>query len=119
MRMMLNGKIHRAHVTDANIGYEGSITIDTELMEAADILPYEMVQVVDVDNGARLETYAIQGERGSGTVCINGAAARLVHKGDTVIILSYKAVPEEEARRIKPRLVYVNEQNSIKKTVGV
>ena len=113
MRTMLKSKIHRATVTDANLGYEGSITIDRVLMEAADILPYEMVHVLNVNNGARLQTYAIEGERGSGEICINGAAARLVSKGDTVIILSYIAVGEEEARSIEPKLVYVDEQNAI------
>ncbi len=113
MRTMLKSKIHRATVTDANLDYEGSIAIDRLLMEAADILPYEMVHVLNVNNGARLQTYAIEGERGSGEICINGAAARLVSKGDTVIILSYIAVGEEEARFIEPKLVYVDEQNAI------
>lgn len=110
---MLKGKIHRARVTDANINYEGSITIDASLMEAADIWPYEKVQVVDVDNGARLETYVIPGEAGTGQVCVNGAAARLVHRGDTVIIISYHDLSEEEARRAQPRLVYVDADNRI------
>lgn len=114
---MLKGKIHRARVTDANIDYEGSITIDSTLVEAADILPYEKVQVVDVDNGARLETYVIPGEPGSGEVCINGAAARLVHRGDTVIIISYHDLSEEEARQAQPRLVYVDRDNRIVKQV--
>ncbi|MCS7295915.1 MAG: aspartate 1-decarboxylase, partial [Dehalococcoidia bacterium] len=86
---MLSGKIHRAIVTDANLHYEGSITLDPDLMDAAGILPYEQVHVLDVTNGARLETYAIRGERGSGEVCINGAAAHLIHRGDIVIILTY------------------------------
>jgi len=115
MRTMLKGKIHRARVTDANLDYEGSITIDGLLMEAADILPYEMVHVLDLNNGARFETYAIEGERGSGVVCINGAAARLVSTGDRVIILSYKVVAEEEARSNQPKLVYVDERNAIVK----
>jgi aspartate 1-decarboxylase len=113
MRTMLKGKIHRARVTDANLNYEGSITIDELLMEAADILPYERVQVLDIDNGARLETYAITGERGSGEICINGAAARLVSVGDKVIILAYSIVSDEEAREIKPRLINVDERNAI------
>ena len=113
MRTMLKGKIHRATVTDANVDYEGSISLDPVLMEAADIMPYEQVQVLDVDNGARLETYAIEGEPGSGEVTINGAAARLAHKGDTVIILAYESVDDEAARRAKPRLVYVNGRNEI------
>lgn len=112
MRTMLKGKIHRARVTDANLDYEGSITIDSLLMEAADILPYEMVHVLDIDNGARFETYAIEGERGSGEICINGAAARLVAKGDIVIILAYKVVSDEEARSSHPSLVYVDESNA-------
>jgi len=111
MRTMLKGKIHRARVTDANMDYEGSITIDTLLMEAADIFPYEMVHVLDINNGARFETYAIEGGRGSGEICINGAAARLVAKGDLVIILAYKVISDEEARSVQPRLVYVNERN--------
>ena len=115
MRTMLKGKIHRARVTEANIDYEGSITIDKELMEAADILPYEQVHVLDVDNGARLVTYAIEGERGSGVICMNGAAARLVYKGDTVIIISYCTVDDAEARNYTPKLVYVNSNNTIVK----
>ena len=113
MRNMLSGKIHRARVTEANIHYEGSITIDEALMEAADILPYEKVQVVDVDNGARLETYAIAGEPGSGVICMNGAAARLILQGDTVIILCYRTMSDAEAREVKPRLVHVDERNRI------
>jgi aspartate 1-decarboxylase len=115
MRTMLKGKIHRARVTDANLNYEGSITIDELLMEAADILPYEKVQVLDIDNGARLETYAITGELGSGVICINGAAARLVSTGDKVIILAYGIVTEEEAKKVKPKLIRVNERNAIVK----
>ena len=115
MRTMLRGKIHRARVTEVNLNYEGSITIDRLLMEAADILPYEMVHVLDIDNGARFQTYAIEGEPGSGEICINGAAARLVSKGDIVIILAYMAVADEEARAIQPRLVYVDEHNAIVK----
>jgi len=113
MRTVLKSKIHRARVTDANLDYEGSISIDRLLMEAADILPYEMVHVLNVNNGARLQTYAIEGERGAGEICINGPAARLVSRGDTVIILSYAVVGDEEARSIEPKLVYVNEQNAI------
>ena len=115
MRTMLKGKIHRARVTDANLNYEGSITIDELLMEAADILPYEKVQVLDIDNGARLETYAITGQRGSGEICINGAAARLVSIDDKVIILAYSVVSDEEAREIKPRLINVDERNAMVK----
>ncbi len=111
MRTMLKSKIHRARVTDANVNYEGSITIDRKLMEAADILPYEQVDVVDVNNGARFTTYAIVGEQGE--ICVNGAAARLVVKGDIVIILSYQQLNEEEAHQHSPRLVYVDAQNAI------
>jgi len=118
MRTMLRGKIHRARVTEVNLDYEGSITIDKLLMQAADILPYEMVHVLDINNGARFQTYAIEGESGSGEVCINGAAARLVSKGDTVIILAYMAVADEEARAVKPRLVYVDEHNAIVQQKG-
>ena len=112
---MMSGKIHRATVTEANLDYEGSITLDPDLMEAAGILPYEQVAVVDVTNGARLETYAIKGERGSGEVCINGAAAHLCHRGDTVIIIAYQQVNDEEARRMEPRKVFVDAQNEIKR----
>jgi aspartate 1-decarboxylase len=115
MREMLIGKIHRARVTDANLNYEGSITIDGTLLEAAGILPYEKVHVVDVNNGSRLETYTIVGERDSGTICLNGAAARLVQPGDKVIIIAYNIVAEEEAKHVKPKLVYVDEMNRIVK----
>jgi len=108
---MLKSKIHRATVTDANLNYEGSITIDRNLMEAANILPYEQVHVVDVNNGSRLVTYAIEGE--SGEICLNGAAARLVNKGDIVIILSYTNVLESEVQDYHPTLVYVNAKNQI------
>jgi len=113
MRTMLKDKIHRARVTEVNLDYEGSITIDGLLMEASDILPYEMVHVLDLNNGARFETYAIEGEHGSGVICINGAAARLVSVGDKIIILSYKVVAEEEAKSNQPKLVYVDERNAI------
>ena len=113
MRTMLKGKIHRARVTAVNIDYEGSITIDRLLMEAADILPFERVSVLDINNGARFDTYAIEGEAGSGVIVINGAAARLVSKGDTTIILSYENVAESEARDWRPHLVYVDRNNAI------
>ena len=113
MRTMLKSKIHRARVTDANLNYEGSITIDETLMEVADILPYEQVHVLDIDNGARFLTYVITGERDSGEICINGAAARLVSVGDKVIILSYMTLTEEESREAKPKLIYVNQRNAI------
>jgi aspartate 1-decarboxylase len=110
-RTMLKSKIHRATVTDANVDYIGSITIDTDLLKAADILPYEKVHVVDVDNGARLETYAIEGVAGSGAIEINGAAARLVSKGDRVIIMSYAQIEDAEARNLRPTVVLVDERN--------
>jgi aspartate 1-decarboxylase len=110
-RTILKSKIHRATVTDANVDYVGSITLDTDLMKASDILPYEKVHVVDIDNGARLETYAIEGPAGSGAVEMNGAAARLVHTGDRIIVMSYAQVSDEEARRIRPTVVLVDERN--------
>jgi aspartate 1-decarboxylase len=113
MRTMLKSKIHRARVTAGNIAYEGSITIDKLLLEAADILPYERVEVLDINNGARLSTYAIEGKRGSGEICLNGAAARMIAKDDIVIILTYHEVTEEEASTITPRLVYVDSSNKI------
>ncbi len=113
MRTVLKSKIHRARVTQADLHYEGSITIDPDLMDAADILPFEQVHVLDVDNGTRLTTYAIEGARSSGQICINGAAARLVSPGDTVIILTYKQATESEAREIAPSLIYVDEHNRI------
>ena len=116
MRTMLKGKIHRARVTDANLHYEGSVTLDPVLMEAADLLPYEQVHLLNIDNGNRLTTYVIEGERGSGQVVVNGAAAHLIHRGDTIIILSYVALPDDEARRLEPRLVYVDEANRIVRT---
>jgi len=115
MRIMLKSKIHRAHVTDANIDYEGSITIDKKLMAEADILPYEQVQVLNINNGARFSTYAIEGEEDSGEICLNGAAARLGVKGDIVIILSYCHVSDEEARDFSPKVVHVDAKNSIVK----
>ncbi len=119
MRTMLKSKIHRATVTDADVDYEGSITIDPVLMEAADILPYEQVHVLDVTNGARLTTYVIEGVRGKGEIAINGAAAHLVGVGDTAIIISYQEMAVGEARECQPRLVYVDERNRIKHTIGV
>jgi aspartate 1-decarboxylase len=115
---MLKSKIHRARVTQCNVDYEGSITIDKDLMEAADLLPYEKVDVLNINNSARFHTYAIEGERGSGEICLNGAAARLVAKSDIVIILSYHVVAEEEAATANPRLVYVNSENRIVDTKG-
>lgn len=113
-RIMLKSKIHRATVTDANIEYEGSITLDEELMEAAGILPFEQVHIYNITNGARFQTYAIKGERGSGEVCINGAAAHLAKKGHRVIIASYASMEEIEAVNHAPILVYVDAENRIK-----
>lgn len=114
MRTMLKSKIHRAHVTETNINYEGSITIDKKLMEEADILPYERVEVLNLNNGARFDTYAIEGSKGE--ICINGAAARLAIKGDIIIILSYCYVDDDEAHNFIPKLVYVDTQNAIIET---
>lgn len=113
MRTMLKSKIHRAVVTEVDLDYEGSISIDRSLMEAADILPFEQVDVLNINNGARFSTYAIEGERDSGVIGINGAAARLAIKGDLVIIVSYSAVPDDEAMHIKPAIVLVDRQNRI------
>jgi len=115
-RTMLKSKIHRATVTEANLEYEGSITIDKTLLIAADILPFEKVQVVDLSNGARLETYAIEADANSGTICMNGAAARLIHKDDKIIIMSFATVNSEEASRILPKVVHVDEENKIIRT---
>jgi aspartate 1-decarboxylase len=112
--MMLKSKIHRARITGLNIDYEGSITVARKLMTEADILPYEQVQVLNLNNGARFTTYAIEGE--SGQVCLNGAAARLARKGDVVIILSYCHVEDSEATGFMPKLVYVDARNSITQT---
>ena len=117
MRIMLKSKIHRACVTDANIDYEGSITIDKKLMAEVDILPYEQVQVLNINNGARFETYAIEGGEDSGEICINGAAARMAAKGDIIIILSYCHVSDDEARNIIPKLVYIDAKNTVIKGV--
>lgn len=111
---MLKGKIHRATVTQAELNYVGSITIDKTLMEAAGILENEKVQIVDINNGARLETYVIPGKRDSGVICLNGAAARLVQPGDKVIIIAYAQINEDEARKYKPSVVFMNEDNTIK-----
>ncbi|MCL2337968.1 MAG: aspartate 1-decarboxylase [Firmicutes bacterium] len=110
---LFKSKIHRAVITEANLNYVGSITIDEALMEAADILPHEKVQVVDNNNGARLETYVIPGPRDSGVICLNGAAARLVQPGDTVIIITYAMMTREEARTFKPTAVLVDEKNRV------
>ena len=112
-RTMMRAKIHRATVTHADVDYVGSVTIDTDLLEAADILVGEQVAVLDITNGARLETYAIAGPRGSGTIGINGAAAHLVHPGDLVILVTYVTVDDTEARRWRPRVVHVDAHNRI------
>lgn len=115
-RKMLKSKIHRATVTGADLHYEGSVTIDKDLMEAADIIPYEAVAVWNVTNGSRLETYAIEGERGSGVICLNGAAARLVAPRDLVIIASFVNMKNEEAMNYEPKLVFVDDQNQMLQT---
>jgi aspartate 1-decarboxylase len=112
-RTMLKSKIHRASVTDCDLHYVGSITVDPDLLETADILEHELVHVVDVDNGARFETYTIAGERGSGEIKVNGAAARLVHRGDTIIVISYAQYDEEELAAHRPRVVHVARDNRI------
>lgn len=110
---MLKSKIHRATVKQAELNYVGSITVDTELLEAAGIMEYEKVQIVDVDNGSRFETYTIAGEAGSGMICLNGAAARCVSCGDKIIIMSYAAMTPDEAKKHKPVVVFVDENNKI------
>lgn len=110
---MCKSKIHRAVVTDANLNYEGSITIDEALMEAADLLPYERVQIVNNNNGARFETYVIRGKRNSGTICLNGAAARLVQPGDIVIVISYMLVSQDDLADFKPKILAVDAQNNL------
>ena len=112
-RTMLKSKIHRATVTDCDLHYVGSITIDPELLEAADILEHEQVHVVDVNNGSRFETYTIAGERGSGEMKVNGAAARLVHRGDTIIVISYANYDAAEMADYEPRVVHVSKRNEI------
>ena len=115
MRIMMKSKIHRATVTQADLDYVGSVTMDVALMEAADMLEGEQVAIVDITNGARIETYVIPGERGSGVIGINGAAAHLIHPDDLVIIISYGLVTDAEARALEPRIVHVDEKNRIVK----
>lgn len=117
-RPMLVGKIHRATVTAADLHYVGSITVDADLLDAAELLPGQQVDVVDVTNGARLTTYVIPGERGSGIVCINGAAAHLVHAGDVVILIAYGVLSDEDARTYTPAVVFVDEHNRIVEVNG-
>jgi aspartate 1-decarboxylase len=112
-RHMLKSKIHRATVTGCDLHYVGSVTLDADLMRSADLLPGELVHVLDVDNGNRFETYVIEGEPGSGEVCLNGAAARLVHLGDRVIVVSYGVFDESELESHEPRVVHVDERNAI------
>lgn len=117
IRTMMKSKIHRATVTEANLDYVGSVTIDQTILEKIDILPHEKVQIVNNNNGARLETYVIPGERNSGVVCLNGAAARLVQKGDTVIIVSYALVSEDELASYKPKVAIMNQDNTIEQLI--
>ncbi|MBM7598384.1 aspartate 1-decarboxylase [Virgibacillus halotolerans] len=113
IRTMMKSKIHRARVTEANLDYIGSVTIDEGILEQVDILPHEKVQIVNNNNGARLETYVIPGKKDSGVICLNGAAARLVQKGDTVIIVSYALISEKELASHKPKVAIMNEKNEI------
>ncbi|MBL0799160.1 MULTISPECIES: aspartate 1-decarboxylase [Streptomyces] len=113
LRTMFKSKIHRATVTHADLHYVGSVTVDRDLMDAADLLPGELVHIVDITNGARLETYVIEGEPGSGVIGVNGAAAHLVHPGDLVILISYAQVDDTEARSLVPSVVHVDAQNRV------
>ncbi|MEU9076681.1 aspartate 1-decarboxylase [Kitasatospora sp. NPDC004745] len=113
LRTMLKSKIHRATVTQADLHYVGSVTVDEDLLDAADLLPGELVHIVDIDNGARLETYTIAGPRGTGVIGINGAAARLVHPGDLVILIAYGQMDTAEAKGYEPKIVFVDERNRI------
>ncbi|WP_256757336.1 aspartate 1-decarboxylase [Cohnella sp. WQ 127256] len=117
-RQMMKAKIHRATVTEANLNYVGSVTIDQDLLELVDILPDEKVQIVNNNNGARFETYAIPGPRGSGVICLNGAAARLVQPGDKVIIINYGLMSDEEARQHHPRVAILDEDNKVVKLLA-
>ncbi|WP_368650631.1 aspartate 1-decarboxylase [Bacillus inaquosorum] len=117
-RTMMSGKLHRATVTEANLNYVGSITIDEDLIDAVGMLPNEKVQIVNNNNGARLETYIIPGKRGSGVICLNGAAARLVQEGDKVIIISYKMMSDQEAACHQPKVAVLNDQNKIEQMLG-
>ncbi|MBI4322752.1 MAG: aspartate 1-decarboxylase [Candidatus Omnitrophica bacterium] len=118
LRTICKSKIHSATVTEANLQYTGSLTLDPGLMRAADLMPYEQVQVVNLNNGTRFETYCIEGATGSGTVCLNGAAARLAVVGDKIIVISYAQLAEAELREHSPRLVFVDEQNRIRQVVA-
>ena len=116
-REMLKSKIHRVTVTQAELYYEGSITVDKDLLEAADILPYEKVQVLNFNNGSRLDTYTIEGAAGSGTICLNGPAARFGSVGDEIIIVSYVHLPDEDVKKFKPKVVIVDKKNKITKVI--
>lgn len=118
LKIMLNGKIHRATVTESNLNYVGSITIDRDILDAAGMVPNEKVQIVNNNNGARFETYIIEGSRGSGVICVNGAAARLVQPGDIVIILSYVNVDSKEAEQHTPNIVLMGEKNRVDAVIG-
>lgn len=118
LRTMMKAKIHRATVTEANLHYVGSVTVDEEILERVDILPNEKVQIVNNNNGARLETYVIPGPRGSRTICLNGAAARLVQPGDRVIIISYARMDEQEIKNHRPRIAIMGEGNEIVEIIG-
>ncbi|MDF2910167.1 MAG: aspartate 1-decarboxylase [Sporolactobacillus laevolacticus] len=118
MRPFLRCKIHRATVTDANLNYVGSITIDASILQAIDLLPYEKVQVVNNNNGARLETYVIPGKQGSGVICLNGAAARLAQKGDILIIMAYALMNEAECKNVTPAVAVLNQNNQIEKLLS-
>lgn len=117
-RQMMKGKIHRARVTEANLNYVGSITIDEDILDAVDMIANEKVQIVNNNNGARFETYIIPGKRGSGVICLNGAAARLVHEGDVVIIISYGLYSNEEAKQHQPKVAIMDENNQIVEMIG-
>ncbi|MFD1018461.1 aspartate 1-decarboxylase [Thalassobacillus hwangdonensis] len=116
-RTMMKAKIHRAKVTEANLNYVGSITIDQDILDQVDILPHEKVQIVNNNNGARLETYVIPGERGSGVVCLNGAAARLVQPDDIIIIVAYAMVPQEELADFRPKVALMGENNRVEELI--
>ena len=119
LRTVCKSKLHRATVTDANLHYTGSLTLDAELMRSADLAPYEQIHVVDVDNGARIVTYCIEGPAGSGTVCVNGAAARLISAGDKIIIISYAQVTPSELESFRPKVVALDERNAIRQVTTV
>ncbi len=119
LRSMMKSKIHQATVTEANLQYEGSITIDADLMKAAELLPGEHVHIVNLNNGSRIETYAVEGASGSGTICMNGAAARWAQGGDRGIIISYGLMEDRESRQFKPRIVFVDRNNRVRETAAV